>query len=299
MLLHSHEGIVHLLPALPPQWPTGSFRGLRARGGFTVDAEWKDGKVTSYRIQSAEPDEVKVLVNGKQETIRSEAMGGASQDVGRETSRLIRNLDSGKPQTLVYYGTSLSGGHWTKQTTEVLKARYGNLITVHNRAKGGMDSKWGREHVGERVVPLKPDTVTIEFSMNDAISSRRISVDVARGNLLSVIDTMRRGNPDVEIILLTMNPIGGEAERRPENHSHYRGGLPNYYQMVRDVAASHGLRLIDLHEVWNDWREKNPEEFATLVPDGVHPNEEGCREVILPGFLEGLGLAESDGAREG
>jgi len=299
MLLQSHEGIVHLLPALPPQWPTGSFRGLRARGGLTVDAEWKDGKVTSYRIQSAEPREVKVLVNGKQETIRSEAMGGASQDVGKETSRLIRNLDSGKPQTLVYYGTSLSGGHWTKQTTEVLKARYGDLVTVHNRAKGGKDSNWGRENVGERVVPLKPDTVTIEFSMNDAISSRRITVDAARDNLLSIIDKIRRGSPDVEIILLTTNPIGGEAERRPENHSHYRGGLPKYYQMVRDVAASHGLRLIDLHEVWNDWREKNPEEFATLVPDGVHPNEEGCRKVILPGFLEGLGLAESDGAREG
>ena len=50
----------------------------------------------------------------------------------------------------------------------------GDLVTVHNRAKGGKDSKWGRENVGERVVPLKPDTVTIEFSMNDAISSRRI-----------------------------------------------------------------------------------------------------------------------------
>jgi lysophospholipase L1-like esterase len=148
-------------------------------------------------------------------------------------------------------------------------------------------------------VSLKPDTVTIEFSMNDAISSRRITVDAARDNLLAMIDTIRRDNPDVELFLLTMNPIGGKAAARPANHAYYRGNLPEYYQMVRDVAASHGLRLIDLHEVWNDWREKNPEEFATLVPDGVHPNEEGCREVILPGFLEGLGLAESDGAREG
>lgn len=69
--------------------------------------------------------------------------------------------------------------------------------------------------------------------------------------------------------------------------------------MVRDVAASHGLRLIDLHEVWNKLLRQNPEQFAALVPDGVHPNEEGCREVILPGFLRGLGLAKSDGAREG
>jgi hypothetical protein len=52
-----------------------------------------------------------------------------------EETILVRNLEAGKPQTLVYYGTSLSGGHWSKQAAEVLKSRFGNLITVHNRAK--------------------------------------------------------------------------------------------------------------------------------------------------------------------
>jgi beta-fructofuranosidase len=232
------------------------------------------------------------LVNGEQETVRSEAIGGASQDAGKETSRLIRNLESGKPQTLVYYGTSLSGGHWSKQATKVLKSRYGNLITVHNRAKGGVDSKWGRENVGERVALLKPDAVTIEFSMNDAIANRGIPVEKARDNLLAMIDTLRRDNPDVELLLLTMNPLDGEAAARPANHPYYRGSLPEYYQMVRDVAASHGLRLIDLNKVWLEWMKKNPEEFPNLAPDGVHPQEAGCREIILPSFLEGLGLAD-------
>jgi alpha-L-fucosidase 2 len=72
MLLQSHEGTIHLLPALPPQWSTGSFRGLRARGGFVVDAKWKDGKITSYRIASPDAREVKVRVNGEAKTIRSE-----------------------------------------------------------------------------------------------------------------------------------------------------------------------------------------------------------------------------------
>jgi len=72
MLLQSQNDEIQLLPALPKAWPAGSVRGLRARGNFTVDIAWKDGKVTTYRITSTEPREVKVRVNGKVKTVTAE-----------------------------------------------------------------------------------------------------------------------------------------------------------------------------------------------------------------------------------
>ncbi len=69
MILQSHYrnggGEIDLLPALPSAWPTGSVKGLRARGSFTVDASWKDMKITTAKITADKDSKLTVRYNGK------------------------------------------------------------------------------------------------------------------------------------------------------------------------------------------------------------------------------------------
>jgi alpha-L-fucosidase 2 len=52
MLVQSHDGAIHILPALPDAWPSGTAKGLVARGGFVLDISWKEGKVSQVKVTS-------------------------------------------------------------------------------------------------------------------------------------------------------------------------------------------------------------------------------------------------------
>jgi alpha-L-fucosidase 2 len=60
MLLQSHRGEIHILPALPASWRTGAVLGLRARGGFTVDQTWKDGTLVQAVVRADRDGTVRI-----------------------------------------------------------------------------------------------------------------------------------------------------------------------------------------------------------------------------------------------
>lgn len=215
-----------------------------------------------------------------------------------DMSRLVTQLESGRSQTVVTYGTSLTaGGAWVGQLQDTLNRSYPGKARVINSAKGAMWSTWGVENLDKRVIEKKPDTLLIEFAINDAFLAYKTSVELARSNLENMIDRVLKSKPDCEVILMVMNPpIGVHLERRPN--------IKAYYRMYREVANARNLLLIDHYPQWEKILNEDAMLFKQYVPDGIHPGPEGCSVVITPGIAKSLGLpakprdagtSESDG----
>jgi alpha-L-fucosidase 2 len=85
MLVQSHMGVIHLLPALPKAWSTGRVKGMRARGGYELDLEWQDGKLAQAVVRgvSNSPGKCVVRYGNRTNTFA----------LARDQSRVLRAAD--------------------------------------------------------------------------------------------------------------------------------------------------------------------------------------------------------------
>jgi alpha-L-fucosidase 2 len=102
MLLQSHADEIALLPALPAAWPDGHFKGLRARGGLTVDVEWRGGKPLAATLHAA-IDGAHKLRAPRGERIASATSGGARAPLAAAAEGVTRiDVRAGRSYRLAF-----------------------------------------------------------------------------------------------------------------------------------------------------------------------------------------------------
>ncbi|MES2891428.1 MAG: glycoside hydrolase family 95 protein [Bacteroidota bacterium] len=100
MLLQSHLGELHLLPALPAAWPTGSISGLKARGNFEVKLTWQDNRLTTAVIKSLAGDECVVR------SAKPFRITGISSAPAKDNNGYLLSFKTIKGKTYQLVGTS-------------------------------------------------------------------------------------------------------------------------------------------------------------------------------------------------
>jgi len=203
-----------------------------------------------------------------------------------EPAVFISFLAAGQARKIVVYGTSLTaGGAWVGQMQYWLSTKYPGLFTVINSGLSGKNSAEGLAQLQVKVLNHNPDTVFIEFAMNDAFlysdGTPQLSVAQAKANLETMIEAILQQNPQAEIILQTMNTVWNSPSGSNQSAT-LRPNLAAYYQMYREVAMDRGLMLIDHQPNWASLQASEPLAYQSYVPDGVHPNATGCSKVTLP-----------------
>ena len=124
MLVQSHAGVLHLLPALPSAWPSGKVTGLKARGGFELDLEWADSKVTRAVVRSKLGGNLRLRTN---EPVKIEG-ATAKPAAGTNPNPLYRIVDAGKP--IVAEGATLADIDVRPTQTMDLATDAGGTITI-------------------------------------------------------------------------------------------------------------------------------------------------------------------------
>ena len=207
-------------------------------------------------------------------------------------SHFAQRLERTEPSILTVFGTSLSY-HLSPILRSALQLRVGQLATVVNSGMAGCASRTALAQLEEKVIKHQPDTILMEWAINDAHDFQHdphsldsgITEGESRSNLETLVARIQQVLPSTEIILWTTNStfdVEGSTMRGREA----RPDIENYYQGVRDVASARGLRLIDAEKFWDSTRERMGEEFLALIPDGVHPTPKALREYLVPFLLD-------------
>jgi lysophospholipase L1-like esterase len=220
-------------------------------------------------------------------------------------SQLVDNLKAGKDQVVLVYGTSLTeGGAWFAQLGQWLNSQEfpGKAAVINKGVSGSTTASHGIKDFDRDVMEQKPDTIIIEFGMNDCI--RRLAdpsatpprledqpqpavpLEQFRKNLVTMVERLRKELPATEVFLMTMNPAF-DSTKSP-NSGKYREALPDYYAAIKEIAGAQSVKLIDIYPLWLALQKADPAKLKVFIPDGVHPTTAGNEAITTPAIKAAL-----------
>lgn len=204
------------------------------------------------------------------------------------------------PITVVAFGdstTALRGPLkvYAQVLQEELPKRGIPVTKVVNSGIGGHTTADAARRFEKDVLAHKPDIVIIQFGLNDGsidlwrnpkAKDPRVSVAEYRRNLEQMIASLKlRG---VHVILMSFNPMRwtpklkemyGKPPYKPDDPDGFNVVLQDYLTTVREIAKQEKVSFLDVYAMYDKFPKETGRSVDTLLPDGVHPNDEGQRMV--------------------
>lgn len=202
-------------------------------------------------------------------------------------AEIFINLHSGRKQSVVIYGTSLSqGGQWAREIKGWFDSQYPGLVEFHNSSGPGQNSDWGVKNLAPGVLQHRPNLVFLEFSYNDCVDRFQMPLERGASNLNTIVEGILAQDPKTTVVLQTMN-VAWDAPNGRQSAS-IRSRLEAFNDNYRSCAREKRLPLLDHYPNWLRLREKDPAKFQSLVPDGSHPSAQGSLLVTWPTIKDWL-----------
>ncbi|GLX10913.1 hypothetical protein Misp03_78390 [Microbispora sp. NBRC 16548] len=174
MLMQSHTGELHVLPALPGAWRNGKVQGLRGRGGHTVGAAWSDGQADEYLITPDRDGVVKVrggIFTGRHKvldvaggTVKVEKTEPDAVKITAQAGHTYRAFTLQKVSVAAPAEVTPGQGAKAKVTVRAVEVSLASATVALTAPEG-----WTVTPAQANVGPLAPDaTATVEFTLTPA-----------------------------------------------------------------------------------------------------------------------------------
>lgn len=164
-------------------------------------------------------------------------------------------------------------------------------INIVNSGIPGNTTNHAKVRFEKDVLAHKPDLVIIQFGTNDSAydvwknppaTAPRVAIDVYEKNIRDFIKALKKQKSKVILVVppplvwtQKMIEMYGKPPFDPAKRDGFNVSLRKYNEVLRKIAKSEELPLIDLFKAYYEYDSVNGQSMDNLLPDGIHPNSEG------------------------